>query len=181
MKTLVVVGHPDLKNSRVNKAWREAAIALPDEEVFVHTLYDAAVLCDGGFDIAEEQKLLMTADRVVLQYPLWWYMPPAIMKRWMDTVWAEGFGWGEGGDKMKHLRIDVAVSCGAPEVAFSRTSLPAYLSYIQGSIDFIQARRGEIFCLYDADNVGQNRPEDLAKSCEDYTAFLKGTLKGIQL
>lgn len=37
-----------------------------------------------GAGIAEQY------DRIVLQFPLYWYMPPAIMKMWMDTVWAEG-------------------------------------------------------------------------------------------
>ena len=178
MKTLVVVGHPAIESSYVNKAWREAAISLPDEDVLVHTL-SKSLDYDGFFDVAAEQKLLLVADRVILQFPMWWYMPPYIMKRWMDTVWTEGFGWGKGGDKMRHIRIDVAVSCGAPEVAFSKPTLMEYLSYIPGSIDFLQAKRGELFCLYDADNVGKNDPEALRKSCEDYKRFILGDLKGL--
>lgn len=180
MKTLVVVGHPDLNRSHVNKAWRDAAIALPDEDILVHTLYETDG-CMHSYDISEEQRILMTADRIILQFPLYWYMPPALLKEWMDLVWAEGFAWGQGGDKMRHLRIDVAVSCGAPEVAFSETSLTDYLSYMRGTIDFIGAHRGEIFCLYDADNIGRNAPELLRKSCEEYTAFMLGSYRGLQL
>ena len=180
MKTLVVVGHPDLKASHVNKAWLKAASELPHREVLVHNL-SRAMQDDGFFDLRTEHKLLLMADRIILQYPLWWYMPPYLMKRWMDTVWSEGFGWGEGGDKMKHLRIDVAVSCGAPEAAFSGTSLLTYLSYIPGSIDFVQARRGQLFSLYDADNVGSGDPEALRRSCEEYQAFIMGEREGIQL
>ncbi|MCI6279064.1 MAG: NAD(P)H-dependent oxidoreductase [Porphyromonas sp.] len=179
MKTLVVVGHPNLGKSLVNRAWRETAIALPDEDVLVHTLADT--VSRGLFDVAEEQRLLVAADRLILQFPLWWYMPPAVLKKWMDTVWTEGFAYGEGGDKLRHLRIDVAVSCGAPEVAFSGTSLRTYLSYIPGSIDFVQAIKGELFALYDADNIARNHPEALAKSCEDYEAFVLGTRHGTQL
>ena len=180
MKTLVVIGHPDLQTSRVNKAWMKAAISLPDEEVLVHDLNNA-MQEDGFFDLESEQRLLLRADRVILQFPLWWYMPPYLLKRWMDTVWSEGFGWGEGGDKMRHLRIDVAVSCGAPEVAFSGTSLLTYLSYIPGSIDFIQAKRGKLFALYNADEVGKNDPEALMRSCEDYKAFITNDNIGIRL
>lgn len=43
--------------------------------------------------VAEQQKLLR-ADAVVLQFPLWWFSMPAIMKGWVDRVFVEGFGYG---------------------------------------------------------------------------------------
>ena len=180
MKTLVIIGHPGLEHSRINAAWMKAAISLPDEEVLVHDL-NRAMQSDGFFHVEAEHKLLRVADRLILQFPLWWYMPPYLLKRWMDTVWTEGFGYGNRGDKMKHLRIDVAVSCGAPEVAFAETPLRTYLSYIAGSARFIQATPGRLFALYDADRIGREDPEALRKSCEEYKEFVMGRQEGIQL
>ncbi|OZF04225.1 flavodoxin family protein [Rhodococcus sp. 15-2388-1-1a] len=45
-------------------------------------------------EIAAEQQKLLRADAVVLQFPLWWFSMPAIMKGWVDRVFVEGFGYG---------------------------------------------------------------------------------------
>ena len=47
-------------------------------------------------DIAEEQAKLLWADVVVIQFPLWWYGMPAILKGWFDRVYAFGFAYGVG-------------------------------------------------------------------------------------
>lgn len=47
-------------------------------------------------DVAEEQRRLLWADAVILQFPLWWYGMPAILKGWVDRVFACGFAYGVG-------------------------------------------------------------------------------------
>lgn len=47
-------------------------------------------------DIALEQDKLRWADALILQFPLWWFSMPAIMKGWVDRVYAYGFGYGNG-------------------------------------------------------------------------------------
>jgi NAD(P)H dehydrogenase (quinone) len=47
-------------------------------------------------DIAAEQAKLRWADAVIFQFPLWWYSMPAIMKGWVDRVYAYGFAYGVG-------------------------------------------------------------------------------------
>lgn len=44
-------------------------------------------------DIAREQALVAQADNVILQFPLWWGGPPAILKGWIDRVLAYGFAY----------------------------------------------------------------------------------------
>ncbi|KAF1017393.1 MAG: Glutathione-regulated potassium-efflux system ancillary protein KefF [Stenotrophomonas maltophilia] len=54
---------------------------------------------DGGtqaIDIAAEQAKLRWADVVILQFPLWWFSMPAILKGWVDRVYANGFAYGVG-------------------------------------------------------------------------------------
>ena len=45
-------------------------------------------------DIQSELEKLAWADAVVLQFPLWWLGPPAILKGWIDRVLVQGFGYG---------------------------------------------------------------------------------------
>ncbi|WJV52724.1 NAD(P)H-dependent oxidoreductase [Pectobacteriaceae bacterium CE90] len=47
-------------------------------------------------DIAREQEKLRWADMVILQFPLWWFSMPAILKGWVDRVYAYGFAYGVG-------------------------------------------------------------------------------------
>ncbi|WPB59413.1 NAD(P)H-dependent oxidoreductase [Xylophilus sp. GOD-11R] len=47
-------------------------------------------------DISAEQDKLRWADAVILQFPLWWYSMPAILKGWVDRVYAFGFAYGVG-------------------------------------------------------------------------------------
>jgi NAD(P)H dehydrogenase (quinone) len=47
-------------------------------------------------DIASEQDKLRWADAVILQFPLWWFSMPAILKGWVERVYAYGFAYGVG-------------------------------------------------------------------------------------
>lgn len=47
-------------------------------------------------DIAAEQAKLRWADAVILQFPLWWFSMPAILKGWVERVYAYGFAYGVG-------------------------------------------------------------------------------------
>jgi NAD(P)H dehydrogenase (quinone) len=45
--------------------------------------------------VAEQQKLLW-CDALILQFPLWWFSMPAILKGWFERVYAYGFAYGVG-------------------------------------------------------------------------------------
>jgi NAD(P)H dehydrogenase (quinone) len=55
--------------------------------------FDAATLTD---DVRAEQEKLLWADTVILQFPLWWYAMPAILKGWVDRVFTYHFAYGVG-------------------------------------------------------------------------------------
>jgi NAD(P)H dehydrogenase (quinone) len=40
--------------------------------------------------VSDEITLMDRADLLVLQYPMWWHLPPAMMKGWFDRVLAYG-------------------------------------------------------------------------------------------
>ena len=47
-------------------------------------------------DVTLEQEKLRRADALILQFPLWWFSMPAILKGWVDRVYAHGFAYGVG-------------------------------------------------------------------------------------
>ena len=47
-------------------------------------------------DIVKEQEKILWADLIIFQFPFWWFGMPAIMKGWIDRVFAFGFAYGTG-------------------------------------------------------------------------------------
>lgn len=47
-------------------------------------------------DIVVEQEKLARADLLILQFPVWWFGMPAILKGWADRVFARGFAYIAG-------------------------------------------------------------------------------------
>ena len=55
-------------------------------------------------DIRAEQDKIACADALVVQFPLWWFGMPAILKGWFDRVFVQGFAFGVTGDDGRTLR-----------------------------------------------------------------------------
>jgi NAD(P)H dehydrogenase (quinone) len=47
-------------------------------------------------DIKREQARVAEADNLILQFPLWWGGPPALLKGWVDRVLSYGFAYVDG-------------------------------------------------------------------------------------
>ena len=53
-------------------------------------LYLDTAYPDFKIDTDKERQRVRNVDIIVLQYPIYWYTPPAIMKRWQEEVFAFG-------------------------------------------------------------------------------------------
>ena len=81
-KTLILLFHPDLGRSRANVALAGAALRLSNVEVIdLYSLYP-----DRDIDADKEVARLLSADRIVLQFPIQWYSTPPLLKAWQDAV-----------------------------------------------------------------------------------------------
>lgn len=111
-KILIVSGHTNLDDSFVNKLiLEELKEKLPDA---VFTLLDRQYP-EFRFDVATEQKKLVEADVIVLQFPFFWYGIPSIMKKWMEDVFVHGFSHGSKGNKLHGKKMICSFTSGAPE------------------------------------------------------------------
>ncbi|MHC3377679.1 NAD(P)H-dependent oxidoreductase [Ligilactobacillus equi] len=107
MKTTVLLFHPNLANSKVNATLAEA---LP-EEIEVRNMYH--LYPDFNIDVATEQAILEASDRIVLQFPMYWYSSPALLKQWEDMVLEYGWAYGSTGNALHGKELIIAVSPGA--------------------------------------------------------------------
>lgn len=73
---------------------RDIAGAPDDGQTFGELTRTAYLAGDLPEDVRAEQAKLSGADLLVLQFPLWWYGMPAILKGWFDRVFVNGFAFG---------------------------------------------------------------------------------------
>ncbi|MEZ5729107.1 MAG: NAD(P)H-dependent oxidoreductase [Burkholderiaceae bacterium] len=78
----------------------------------------------GGFvpEIEAELEKLEACDLLILQFPLWWFGLPAILKGWVDRVFAMGRVYGGGrvyaNGRFRGKRALVSVTTGGPADAY---------------------------------------------------------------
>jgi glutathione-regulated potassium-efflux system ancillary protein KefF len=113
---LVLVAHPDIARSRVNRALAAQARLLPSADVEVRDLY--ALYPDYVIDIEAEQAALAAARAVVWLHPVQWYSMPALMKLWMDDVLAFRWAYGPGGRALVGKCLWLVVSTGGVEASY---------------------------------------------------------------
>ncbi|SEG75179.1 NAD(P)H-dependent oxidoreductase [Paenibacillus sp. UNC499MF] len=123
LKTLVVVAHPDLQKSRVNKRWVEE-LRKHSGVITVHELY--AAYPEKVLDITREQALLVECGRLVLQFPLQWYSTPPLLKQWLDEVFTTAWLFGPGGRAVAGKELLLAVSIGGMEETYEAGGLIGY-------------------------------------------------------
>lgn len=114
---LVLAAHPQLEDSRVNRALMDAAAALGAQHVTLRDLY--ALYPDYVIDVDAEQALLEEARLIVWQHPIRWYGMPALMKLWLDEVLAFGWAYGPGGTALKGRTQFHVVTTGGGADAYS--------------------------------------------------------------
>ncbi|WP_432722526.1 NAD(P)H-dependent oxidoreductase [Jeongeupia wiesaeckerbachi] len=82
MRNLVILAHPHLGGSVVHA--RLAEMLAEAGDVSLH--HADTLIAENAFDVDEEREACRHASRLVLQFPLYWFAPPASLKVWLDTV-----------------------------------------------------------------------------------------------
>lgn len=133
-QTLAQQGHEVLRFDLYGMRWKAVFDAddFPsrvDPERLSFIVESAAAYATGRqtADVIEEQAKLQSADAVILQFPLWWFGVPAILKGWIERVYAFGFAYGYkdgtnqhryGEGALKGKRAMVAVCTGGPALDY---------------------------------------------------------------
>ena len=110
-KILLVVAHPNIEASIANKTIIENFISLhPETEIDeLYKLYP-----DFKINIKKEQEKLLKADFIILQFPMFWYNAPALMRQWFEDVLEHGFAYGSKGKALQGKKLIVSITTGSP-------------------------------------------------------------------
>lgn len=112
LKTLVIVSHPEINNSQTQQFLMQGAKM---QDVTWHHVEELAEI-----DVAKEQALLKENDRIIFQFPLYWYAAPEGLKHWEDEVLTRNFVYGDGDDNLSDKEFGIVVSTGMPLKEFRR-------------------------------------------------------------
>ena len=80
--THIIFAHSYFDRSKANKTLLDSL--KNEQDITCSKLHER--YADGKIDIAREHEDLSKADKIVWQFPLFWYSAPAILKSWQDEV-----------------------------------------------------------------------------------------------
>lgn len=119
-RTLILLFHNDISASSANRALRDRAAALSGVEVVdMQGLYPDGII-DTATDAATEAQRLLSADRIILQFPIQWYATPALLKVWQDSVLTRMFYIfaEDEGDRLTGTPLMIAATAGNIPAAY---------------------------------------------------------------
>ncbi|MFJ7988550.1 NAD(P)H-dependent oxidoreductase [Streptomyces sp. NPDC096351] len=221
MKTLIVHAHPEPRSLNGSlKDLAVATLEGAGHEVRVSDLYamnwkaaaDAAdygahassplqVVRDSGRafaagaltpDVRAEQEKLLWADTVILQFPLWWYAMPAILKGWVDRVFTYRFAYGVGehsdtkyGERygegtLAGRRALLSVTVGGPEAHYAARGINGPIDDLlfpiqHGILHYPGIEVLPPFVVHGADRMSAEEYPDVAKAWEQRLLTLETT------
>lgn len=137
-------------------------------------------------DISAEQERLKWADAVVFQFPLWWFGFPAILKGWIDRVFAFKFAYGYknagnvyryGDGALAGKRALLSVTAGGPEIDYSPRGINGALEQLlfpitHGTLFFTGIDVLPIFVVYDTTKIDEERVEAAKRALESRLVHL---------
>jgi NAD(P)H dehydrogenase (quinone) len=131
-------------------------------------------------DIAAEQEKLRWADAVVFQFPVWWFGLPAILKGWVDRVFAFKFAYGYkdagnayryGEGVMEGKRALLSVTAGGPEIDYGARGINGPLEQLlfpitHGTLFFPGMDVLPTFAVYDTSKMDEAAVEAAKQALE---------------
>lgn len=107
--------HPGVRFSHTNKDMWHAAQAVDGvTKVDLYHEYPRKYL-----DVPTEQQRLLDHDVILLQFPVFWYSCPSLVKEWIDLTFERGFAYGHEGDKLAGKTLMLALTTGGSDEAYT--------------------------------------------------------------
>lgn len=166
MQKLVIVTHPNIDHSLVNKTWVQALEQHP-EQFKIHQLY--LQYPDLEYDLVSEQNLLAQYDEIIFQFPIHWYSTPFALKKYIDEVFTYGWAFRPSSEMLNGKKIGFAVSAGGTKASYessSALSVSTLLNDVQLSFQYCGCTITQIHALYGA--MGSLTEERIAQNAQTY-------------
>lgn len=144
------------------------------ETYVVHDLY--AAYPNGQIDVKSEQQLLEKFDKIIFQFPFFWFNCPPLLKQWLDDVLVEGWAFGSNSEyKLSGKKIALAVSAGIDKDGYQprgkyKYTMEQLLAPFELTFNYIRADYLPAFIFYGMELHGTT--EHINKSAQEYLDYL---------
>jgi len=135
-------------------------------------------------DVKTEMEKLLWCDTLIFNFPLWWFGLPAILKGWVDRVFAMGFSYGAGkgvydNGTFKDKFAFCIITTGGPEIAYGKTGKNGELENIlypihHGMLYFVGMQVKAPFISFSPARITQEERILELEKLENYLSSLKG-------
>jgi putative NADPH-quinone reductase len=149
---LIILAHPKYENSLANKTIIEELKNSSQHHEFrnIHELYP-----NYKIDIQAEQEALLRHETVLFQYPFYWLNLPAILKHWIDEVFAYQFAYGSQGDKLKGKNLIPSFTVGAAELEYQLSGkhhlrIYEFCKSLEHTVNYAQMNYIDPVCFFGA-------------------------------
>jgi NAD(P)H dehydrogenase (quinone) len=154
---------------------------LADRDFFKYAVEQTRATEAGTFaaDVAAEQEKLFRADFLIFQFPLWWFGLPAVLKGWVDRVFAAGLTYGGGRFYSKGVfrgrRAMLSLTTGGSAAMYSPRGLNGHIDMLlypinHGILHFVGFDVLPPFVAY---AVTRSSPDQRRASLQDYVQRLR--------
>lgn len=153
-----------------------------DSQHFDIQLEEKHAAANDGFvaKISDEMRKLEWCDVLIFQFPIWWLSVPAILKGWIDRVFACGFAYGGGRHFetgiFKGKRAMCALTLGGKVENYRDGSTYADIDHVlypikRGVFEFLGFTAVDPFAVYAPTRMTD---AERADALDDYAAYLLG-------
>ena len=166
MNTLIINGHPNYDQSNLNKK----IVEWISQEQKVDVINIKELYPDFKINVKIEQERLLKYDKIILQFPIYWYSTPAIIKQYIDDVFAYGYAHGTE-YKLEGKEIVLSSTTPSPQNAYKIDGLKEmtieqmFLPIVK-TFEYMKLNYRGAIVLFDADKT----------SFDDYKIIFKKTV-----
>lgn len=157
---LFLVSHPALSKSHIHSAF---VSAIAESGGTVRHL-DAQIQADGHFDVSTEQHILESFDTIVLQFPLYWYATPAVMKQYFDEILTSGWAYDER-QALAGKKLSAIITMGGDQDSYAASGNNAYSEHelaapYRATAQFCGMTWRDPLFIYDASEASQEKVQE---------------------
>ena len=134
-------------------------------------------------DIKHEMQKFDWADIIIFNFPLWWFSVPAILKGWVDRIFAMGFAYGAGkgvyeNGFFKDKTAFCCITTGGPESSFEANGRNGELEKIlfhinHGMFYFVGMKTIEPFVAFSPVRKTDEVRKELLNSYQNYLSSIE--------
>ena len=154
-RILIIFAHTYWNDSKINRKLLSEASKI--EGVKIHNLTEQ--YANAKIAVDKEIELLAWADKIIMQFPLFWYSTPSLLKEWEDEVLV-AVDTIDSKNKNKMLKgktFQIITTAGGKESSYDGhhggVTIKQLLLPIYHSFAYLDAKAKDPYCIYDAGNI----------------------------